>query len=44
MTAIKRAKNSLEIEKLEYVGIINRLEDTLFEGSISFRVASVFSK
>jgi len=36
--------NKLELDKLEFSGIINRMEDTLFEGVISFQVSSIFNK
>jgi len=36
--------NKLELDKLEFSGIINRLENTLFEGVISFQVSSIFNK
>ena len=33
----------LDLENLSYEGVINRLEDDLYEGVITFRVASIFS-
>ncbi len=34
----------LELVNLESVGMIERLEDDLFEGVVSFQVSSIFSK